>query len=676
MAATTIPAAEPPRLDPAKAVEAIREARPPATDRFTYLTIVEANLCPEVLPALHEVLQDAELTQEIGWDLVFNLVGLPGSDACLETVARLGNPREVILKVLEALELMAAEGDDDDDEEEEETDEKETTAPPVTQTHKFITLLGMLAILHRRIKTKHPSRFLAQTLQSVLAAYRPTQERTAAVINLVHSLSGRRRPPLPTRQSSVNVANPDQDGDASRNAPDPEAEAEAEAEAGKEGEGGGDREDPDEGELQQRLLLSFATCVLEVYVNGGEMAWAARLLEFYEPEKIVPGRRTLMAAFREDQELLARDAIVGKLVALISDLSLDSCSKTLIHQLCDGPIHADPLAEANDLSAADKVALSTGGCVCLVAYWVFSATIFDASRPQPEMHLFPEHFAVLDKFLQDDAQSQIQSAPGTIEALLALGLWLHANNLVSANPTSPLTNPTTSPEDPTSDFMRYIHLTTLVALYHPSLRARNAASTLAGWVLHADPSDDDRLRILEDLLENCMFASLKARAVAWLREELIAAANLLSSPLPSPLPAGQQQPPQNLFATPQALETVQYAVFPPLRPALLDAPAPATDAAEFLAGNMPFLMQAANFGVFLWGGGNGEGSKWERVMPANMEATVRERWVEPLREVMERARGAEEGGEGGGGGWMGKQGEVGVLGERLGRLGGCLGARD
>jgi hypothetical protein len=101
------------------------------------------------------------------------------------------------------------------------------------------------------------------------------------------------------------VANPDQDGDASKNAPDPEAD---------------EREDPTEGELQQRLLLSFSTCILEAYVNGNSMAWAARLLEFYNPAKVVPGRRTLMAAFRKDQELLERDAIVGKLVVSVYPL--------------------------------------------------------------------------------------------------------------------------------------------------------------------------------------------------------------------------------------------------------------------------------------------------------------------------------------------------------------------
>jgi len=289
-------AADLPKVDTAAAIAAIRDARPPVTDRFTYLTIIEANLSPEVLPALNEILQDAELTQEIGWDLVFNLVNLPGSEACLETIARLGNPREVILKVLETLELLDAGIPQWDDE------DAPATPAVIPREKRFITLLGMLAILHHRIKTKYPSRFLAQTLQTVFRNYTPTQEATAAVMNLVHNLSGRRRPALPSRKSSINVANPDQDGDASKNAPDPEADSRDE------------KEDPSEAAMQQKLLLSFATCVLETYTNMNDMAWAARLFEFYNPERLVPGKRTLMASFREDQELLERDGVVGRLV--------------------------------------------------------------------------------------------------------------------------------------------------------------------------------------------------------------------------------------------------------------------------------------------------------------------------------------------------------------------------
>ncbi len=111
---------------------------------------------------------------------------------------------------------------------------------------------------------------------------------TAAVINIVHSLSGRRRPPLPTRKSSIEVSNLASSDDASKNAPDPEAE-------------NLETEDPTEGEIQQRLLLSFATCILESYVNRNDMGWAGRLVELRQPDKLVPGKRTLTEAFGKNK---------------------------------------------------------------------------------------------------------------------------------------------------------------------------------------------------------------------------------------------------------------------------------------------------------------------------------------------------------------------------------------
>lgn len=276
--------------DTSNAIEAITESRPPATDKFTYLTIVEKVLSPEILPTLHDILQDAQLTQDIGWDLVEMLVPVPGCEPCLETVARLGNPRETIIKVLEVIEALEDDGSD-------LTDKNS----PQEVTRRFVILLGMLAILHKRIKTKHPSRFLATSLLTVYRAYQPTQEMTASVINLVHSLAGlRARPPLPTRKSSIEIASPVPHGDSSKNAPDPEAEHE---------------EDPsEEEEMQRRLLLSFTSCVLESYVNANDMKWSRRLLEFYNPEKIVPGTETATLAFRKDPVLSNRDDVVGRLV--------------------------------------------------------------------------------------------------------------------------------------------------------------------------------------------------------------------------------------------------------------------------------------------------------------------------------------------------------------------------
>jgi hypothetical protein len=45
---------------------------PPATDYVTYLTFIEHNLTEEHLPVLHEVLQNSELTINIGWVSVYS----------------------------------------------------------------------------------------------------------------------------------------------------------------------------------------------------------------------------------------------------------------------------------------------------------------------------------------------------------------------------------------------------------------------------------------------------------------------------------------------------------------------------------------------------------------------------------------------------------------------------
>jgi len=289
-----------------------------------------------------------------------------------------------------------------------------------------------------------------------------------------------------------------------------------------------------------------------------------------------------------------------------------------------------------------------------MAYSIFSSAVFDADQPTPEMQLFPEHYALIERFVQDDAETQIQASPGTVEALVTIGLWLQSNNMVSAVPISPFTKPAPSSEEPSdepsSEYMKYLHLVTLLAVYHPQIYVRNAATTLAGQVLHADPSDQDRLRILYDLLENCIFASLKACAITWLREEIIAASG------PST--------PNSVFADTQALETIQYVVFPNLA-SLRDSPVP--ELIEYFASNSPFLLQAANLGLFLWGSDN-----WKLVVPPNLEATVRERWLQPLQGALSALDLATKSGEvateEGDSGLGPFQFDMDVLRERLGSL--------
>ncbi|OLN81562.1 hypothetical protein CCHL11_05563 [Colletotrichum chlorophyti] len=551
--------------DKPKGLQALRESKPPATDTFTYLTIIGEVLSPEILPELNDILQDAQLTQDIGWDLVEMLVPVQGSEKCLETIAQLGNPREVILKVLEVLEKTV---DDATDEE----DDPETTAT-------FVHLVGMLSILHKRLNVARPSRFVHTTLQSVYRTYHPRNpEMTAAVIALIRSLSGDKRPPLPTRQSSNKLDTPFKDSDPTKHAPDPEAGKTAQLA-------------PTEPATTKRLLQSFITCIIEAYVNCTSMEWASRLLEFYNPERVVV-RKSVLRAFKEDPDLLARDALVGQLVALAGDLGLTRVHALSVKEIFDSPIINSPLSIDTDDLTPEAIKLSTGGVWCLVAYWLFSAEVFDADYEQVAMTMFPDHLKLLQRFLGDDPQSRIVGNPGTTEALIVMGLWVENYKRISSTE---------------GDFMPYHHLLTLVSVFHPSLSVRNVATTLAGLVLHDDPDDNDRLKILEDLLENCIFSALQASAVTWLREEIIIA---------------QKRKLSNRFAMADSIETLQYALFPNLG-FLKDQDVPSLW--EFWVQNFPFHLQVANFAYFLFAG-----TSFQHLVPASMAGAVEQRYVEPL----------------------------------------------
>ncbi|KAH6984931.1 YAP-binding/ALF4/Glomulin [Ilyonectria sp. MPI-CAGE-AT-0026] len=566
-----------------EAVKRLQESRPPATDAFTYLTIVEKSLSPEILPAFQEILEDARLTSDIGWDLVEMLINIPGSSPCLETIARLGNPREVILKVLEVL----------------DSNSESSEAGDANASAKFITLVGMLTILHRRLQVKAPSRFLHSTLQTVYRAYDPRgAETTAAVIELVRSLSGRRRPPLPTRQSSTKLATPFQESDPSKSAPDPEAETT-------------DQTSPGEPELVTRMLQSFITSILEAYVNSNSMEWASRLLEYCTPEKIVPGRPTMLQAFNQVAELQAMDALVGQLVAVASDLGLSKMTSAEVKQVLEAPVSSNPFSGEPDSQHPEDTKLSPGGFLCFTAYRMFASEIFDADYDHPDINIFPDHHLLLKRFLEVEPEAKIVGNPGTVEALIVVALWLNDRKRLSGSSTA-----STEKE---VNFMSYHHLLTLVSVFHPALRVRNVATVLAGLILHADPEEDDRLSIMEDLLENCMFSSLQACAVTWLREEMIAARKSGS---------------KGRFSNPDCLDALQYTLFQDLVH-LNDTDSVALW--EYWVQNAPFHLQVANFALFLFGG-----KDYKDLAPAGMAAAIEHRYVRPLLSAATTLKSAVE----------------------------------
>jgi hypothetical protein len=259
---------------------------------------LEYQLTPERLPLLHKLLQDEKLTTNIGWDLVKLLLPmLPASTDCLQDVARLGNPREVILRVSESLMQLQPE-----DEDEEEAND----AGLAMHILQFNCLLGMLSVLHTRIQTKAPSRFIATSLQAALEAYTsmPTNETTLAFLEFLRAVTPSKRPAPPPRaasESSILKV-------AAASAPDPEAEV-ASPSPSADNETLLVRKFTQFGllELLKSYLLSFSGPV-----DPG-MSWTIRMQEHLHPDLRLPAQ-SQTDAYGSTQELTERDMIMGKLV--------------------------------------------------------------------------------------------------------------------------------------------------------------------------------------------------------------------------------------------------------------------------------------------------------------------------------------------------------------------------
>lgn len=538
-------------------------SRPPVTDPITYLTIVEYNLSEENLFVLHEVLQDTELNATIGWDLIHLLLPLlPASEECLQDIATKGNPRECVLKVTEALRILefeeSQEDSDDDDEDAEGGERKlkslevglgesstspalQKVAPPPLPVLKFEVLLDVLATLHRRVKTKYPSRFLSTSLQAVLVAYNKAnthvEELTLSAIKLVKTLSGTKRPHLPSRRSSGNLLRTG----TGQSEKDPEAQKEATS--------------SDETELVNRLLQSFLTHILEDYVlsltsddDVPGLAWASRLMEKYEPQRIPnkPNYQKYGDRFAKDEDLTSRSAILGQIVALTQDLGLnyDEVLQTVLDSELEK--RGVPGTEDDPPSSAKDIPLSRTGSLLLVAAKIVKQELYASAKGDESsaIAIFPEHAAILTNFVGLlGPQTVGLEQEALLDTILALGLIAIDKNNVG------------EPKDDES-FAQYLQTISLISANTPSPSLRGHAHYLTSTVLRSHPHDLVRLTFIRDTLEHCPYENLKASAVSWLKGETLEAN--------SPNAQSDEDSETNIFATPVAISTVAPYLWPDL----------------------------------------------------------------------------------------------------------------
>lgn len=539
-------------------------ARPPVTDAITYLTIIEYNLSEDNLPVLHQVLQDTELTSTIGWDLIHLLLPhLPASEECLQDIAKNGNPRECILKVAEALRLLEFEERQETEDEDEDAEagngqksriadvgvgESSTTPgfPPTVlpplPVLKFEILLDILATLHRRVKTKYPSRFLSTSLQAVLVAFNKAnshiEELTLSTIKLVKTLSGTKRPHLPSRRSSGNILS----RTTSHSQPDPEAQDDAPG--------------TDEKSLADRLFQSFITHILEDYIlsltseeDVPGLAWSSRLMEKYEPQRIPkkPKYRKYSDRFAEDEELTSRTAILGQVVALAQDLDLKTGE--LLRTVLDKQDEKRglPGTEDDPPESAEDIPLSRNGALVLLAARGVKQELFAAAKVDElsNIRIFPEHTTILGNFVGVLGPQTVGLEPeALLDIVLALGLIALEKNNVG------------EPKDDEA-FAQYLQTISLISANTPSPSLRGHAHYLTSTVLRSHPHDLVRLTFIRDTLEHCPYENLKASAVSWLKGETLEA-NAPNAPAPS----DDEQ--TNIFATPVALSTVSPYLWPDL----------------------------------------------------------------------------------------------------------------
>ena len=256
-----------------------------------------------------------------------------------------GNPREVFIKIVESLSAINwspplaedeegyvdVDGDGDDEEEDEEVREakdksrKETTGNAL---RKFHALLSALSIVHPRIFTKFPSRFLSTQLTTLLGVFTKAVQwldrqdvdgvlrallefaelvKPTLMASRKQSTVKGERPPLPPR-TSTNSTNPS-----------PAPTSTGENEPAKEPEG-----DSPETTLQARLLQSFLSHVLELYLlrtrnttgRGLVVGWAGQ----YDSEVVRKGKSKVPGGETAIDDERAERAVQREVKALTEDI--------------------------------------------------------------------------------------------------------------------------------------------------------------------------------------------------------------------------------------------------------------------------------------------------------------------------------------------------------------------
>jgi len=550
-------------------------ALPPNTDYITYLTILEYQLTPQNLSTLNRLLQedDGKLATEIGWDLlklVLPILRVEPAKAkeCLDIIARRGNPREVIIRVAEELETL---GNDDSGVEADPTEAPDglpTFAGEAPRVHlgemtlhgmpkgmdhetrindpehdpehdengpdaavaelKLQALLTMLGLLHPRIKTQHPSRFLATSLPAALGAYRRLSmntETTTAFLNSLTKLATKQRPALPPRVSTSNMLSTTSTN-ASTNAnvvsaplPDPESNAEKDTAS--------QAVASNESAINLRLIHAVLLEIIDEHTTASsapQPPLTARLRAHFEPHSITSARRSQLDTLTANEQAKNADNLRRNFVTAARDLKLDVSTALESH---NKSLAEQPDAEEEDdeepseyPTSSSQIPFSATGLLLLQGAQQYLQSLSQHSTSNNPANL-PISLLLESIDRQYETDFRLHHSPPAIDSILSL-LYL----------TFCTPSPTTRTHTVESE-------TLLLAVYNilqdifttcPDADLRDNAHHIASHLLHGHCQRGTRLKIIRGSLEaeatalsavhEIQAGNLKAIAVDWLKDEI------------------------------------------------------------------------------------------------------------------------------------------------------------
>ena len=199
----------------------------------------------------------------------------------------------------------------------------------------------------------------------------------------------------------------------------------------------------------------------------------------------------------------------------------------------------------------------------------------------PPLSLVPEFAGILASSLGDSATGSTgaESEP-LIDAVLFLGfLVINAQTgIVPAGDGG-------DGDDDDLVLTNILQRLSLLSANMPSPVLRYHAHLLTSTLIHLNPSENSRLAFIRDTLEHCPFENLKASAIGWLKDEILAAEK-----------AGQSKDEpcadDSIFTTPVALGTLAPFIFPD--PDKLMEGQSITDSYDTFQAYQPFYLAVLN----------------------------------------------------------------------------------